>query len=196
MPTVSSILIYLGQFLLYAYKLRAHGLTCDYIETNGDLWTRENAPGLFQTSHCESNHICSKTFNITKINITPYYTAPHDSLVEDMLRKCCGNCTPMESSILANMSELTKESISTADMVFPVLAREDTEMLYGFHFVPFVPGPSVFYITRREHKFLMNILSIWPVVIVCLLMAIIAGFLCWIFETRTNEEEFPKPFHF
>ena len=158
MLTVRSILMCLGQFLLYVYNLKASGITCDYIEPNGDLLTRENhrenASGHYETSHCESNHICTKTFNITKIDITPYYTPAQGSLVDEMFRKCCGNCTPVVSTILANMSELTKESISMADMVFPVLAREDTHMLYGFHFVSFVPGPSVFYITRRENNFL------------------------------------------
>ena len=199
---MSSILLYLGQFLLFACTLRASSPTCDYIEPNKDLWTRENIEeafnNTFDKSYCESNYICNKTFSIISIKTFPYYnsTWPY---VRDMLYKCCGYCNsrsfPNSSKVIANTSELTRESISTADMVFPVLAREDTEILYGFHFVPFIPAPSTFYITRREDNFLKNILSIWPVVIVCLLMSIIAGFLCWIFETWKNEEEFPKPFH-
>ena len=183
--------------LLYAHKLRAARPTCNYIERNGDLRTKMDVKTPYKTNHCVSNQICAKTFNVTKISMIPYYTPhpSHDSLIDEMLRKCCGNCSPVVSTILANVSELTEKAIIAADMVYPVLARKDAEMLYGFHFVPFFTNPSTFYITKREDNFLRNILTIWPVVTVCLLMSIIAGFLCWIFETWTNEEEFPKPFH-
>ena len=189
----STLMLRLGPFLVvFICVVKAEELTCNYIEPNGDVKSKEEIVAEFNTSHCESNHICNKTFNVTTINIKPYSSL---SLVENMLKKCCGNCFPPVFTTFANVSELTQESISTADMVFPVLAREDTEKLYGFHFVPFVPVPSTFFITRLEDKFVGDIINIWPVIIACLLMAIIAGFFCWIFETWKTEEEFPKPFH-
>ena len=70
---MSSILMCLGLSFLSVCALRAAGLTCDYIELNGDFRTKEDVTTPFKPSHCESNHICTRTFNITQINIIPYY---------------------------------------------------------------------------------------------------------------------------
>ena len=193
------VLIILMQAIFFAPKIMAEeALTCDYIQPNSEEVTMESLKKLWKNqteeTPCEQNNICAKPFNITYINIVPYYREP--TFIEVMLGKCCGNCSATTNSILLrNITELTRDAINTSDFVFPILAREDTEMLYGFHFVPVLPIPSTYYVTAYKDEFLENILSIWPVIVVCLLMAIIAGFLCWIFEMWSNEEEFPKAFY-
>ena len=37
-------------------------------------------------------------------------------------------------------------------------------------------------------------LSMWPLLVVCVMWAIVAGFFIWVFETYGNKEEFPRPF--
>ena len=186
------------QVILFAPKMMAEeALTCDYIEPNNEEATMESFRNSLKNptekNPCERNYICAKPFNITYIKILPFYRSPN--YLEVMLDKCCGNCPAPTNSTLNNITELTRDAINTSDFVFPILAKEDTEILYGFHFVPAMPVPSVFYITVYEDDFLVNILSIWPVIVVCLLMAIVAGFLCWILEMWSNEKEFPKPFY-
>ena len=34
----------------------------------------------------------------------------------------------------------------------------------------------------------------WPLLVICVMWAIVAGFFIWILETYWNEKEFPRPF--
>ena len=38
------------------------------------------------------------------------------------------------------------------------------------------------------------VFQVFPISVVCILASIVAGFVCWLFETWTNREEFPRPF--
>ena len=41
---------------------------------------------------------------------------------------------------------------------------------------------------------ILSCLHMWPLFLVCVLMVLISGFLCWILEMRENPGEFPAPF--
>ncbi len=43
-------------------------------------------------------------------------------------------------------------------------------------------------------RIIMGCLQMWPLLVICLLWAIVAGFFMWLFETRHNPEQFPRPF--
>ena len=38
--------------------------------------------------------------------------------------------------------------------------------------------------------------NLWPILVICLLLCVIAGFPVWVIETWTNKAEFPRPFVF
>ena len=46
----------------------------------------------------------------------------------------------------------------------------------------------------KKYNLLKSILRLYPLIIVCLLLAVVSGFIAWIIETWKNEEEFPRPF--
>ena len=81
---------------------------------------------------------------------------------------------------------------------FKVLGREDTSQMYGHPFIPLIEIPNVYYVTVNKGNLMMDLiiscLQMWPLMIMCALMVIISGFICWCMETWNNENEFPRTF--
>ena len=119
--------------------------------------------------------------------------------IEKALNKCCGNCTKLRTKkYFANISEVTPLTINSSDFVLLFLGSSSAVTLYSFYFLPVIYAPSVFYITHKGVPILQRLftscLSLYPLIVICLLMAVISGFMAWIMETWNNEEEFPRPF--
>ena len=169
--------------------------TCSYITyiTNyNEGWNTLNYTAI----KCVQNNICEKTFNVTFIEMFPHYYPGYLSSIYDMFAKCCGNCVKYNThNTLRNISALKEEDVQTSDFVYPVFASADTRRLYGSYYLPVDPIPYVYYITKNNDSVFHGILSIWPVLFIAILMAIIAGFVGWLLETWQNEEEFHRPFH-
>ena len=149
---------------------------------------------------CWSENICRKTFNISAIKLPPF-SLLMDIHVKEMVFHCCGDCAEiLNGSSFSNMSEVTATSISTSDIIFPIFSRSSVNTLYGFWFIPLIDIPSGYYVTRERSKgqimkdMLMDILKLWPIICICLLLAVISGFVVWILETWVNKDEFPRPF--
>ena len=118
-----------------------------------------------------------------------------------MLESCCGNCAkPVKSVSFKNISEVTISSINTSDIIYPILGRANTETLHGFWYIPFNDIPSAYYVTKMKTpvetiESIFNGLSdLWPLLLFCLLFALIAGYIVWVLETYGNKEEFPRGF--
>ena len=71
------------------------------------------------------------------------------------------------------------QCFSTAHFLFPVLGRSNVASMYGYRFIPLVEVPSVYYITKKTNDVTTHVitscLSMWPMVIICLLMVAISG---------------------
>ena len=138
---------------------------------------------------------CLKQFNITHIDLKPF----DPRILSSVVQMCCGYCTNVRVvNTVGKISDVTKAVMNTSHFVFPVLGRQDTPMLYGYRFLPLIEPPHLFYITHKQHdlmnKLLMSCLSMYPLLIVCALMVIVSGVLCWFMETWTNKDEFPRGF--
>lgn len=150
---------------------------------------------------CNSTNICNQDFTVTSL-LTPPYS--NHNLVVDIIKECCGSChkdhniavsyIPVNGDIMNLMATIRNVS----DFVFPFIAPADVRILYGWYFVPVAHVSSFIYITRREHNVLSNLIrstmKLYPLVIICLSLAIISGFIIWLLETWFNEKEFPRPF--
>ena len=82
--------------------------------------------------------------------------------------------------------------------VFPLLGRTSAEKLYGYHFIPLIEPPSIYYVTLKGTNPMVHLikqcLQMWPLIVNCFFMVIIAGSLGWFMETWGNKDDFPRPF--
>lgn len=181
--------------LLLASSCQSHGTKC---RVKLDLEVCQSHAGEVQGSHCDEviAPVCLKTINVTFIELEPY----GHYVVDDLLRTCCCGKTngTTHVSTVRKMSELTKTVLDHSDFVFPVLASFDAVEVYGFHFIPIVETSSVYYITLKANKLLqrslLSCLRMWPLMLICILMVAVSGFIGWLMETRSNSKEFPRPF--
>ena len=144
---------------------------------------------------CSEADVCKKEFYITYVKLEPYSS----EIVADLLRTCCGGCINVtEVNVLRKTSLIPSPFNITSHFVFPVLGRTHFLKLYGYHFIPLIKTPSVYYITQKNENQMQQLLSscvnMWPLIIICLLMVAISGFIGWLLETSANKEQFPRSF--
>jgi len=151
-------------------------------------------PMKYHLHTCHENNVCKKQFNISYVRLEPYTTG----IVVDLLYTCCGKCTKFaEVKTYDDVSQVPAPTNTTSHFIFPVLGRSAAVKLYGYHFLPLVQTPSVYYITPKVTN-ILNILveeclNMWPLLINCMLMILLSGFVGWLLEQRDNQE-FPKQF--
>ena len=148
------------------------------------------------TQRCSQNELCKRNYKVSSINLPPYSTA---NLLEKIVHKCCGHCVNFTYiNFFKNITEVTLHSINTSDFIMPFVAKSSAVSLYGYHFIPLVDVPTAFYITPKNKSVLESLilkcLNLYPLIVICLLMAIISGFIAWSLETWYNKEEFPRTF--
>ena len=164
--------------------------------------TTFNATSDFQikTNDCSQTTICRKLFKTGRIYRRSLGTtiATH---ISEMLRRCCGNCTKFyQTNLLPGQDETNKTVVQEFHFVYPVYGISTVKSIQGMHFLPVLNFPSAYYVTLKKSErevavqMIMTCLEMWPLIVICLLMSIIAGFLIWILDTWTNEKQFPRSF--
>ena len=156
---------------------------------------------LSDVNNCKHKSVCNKTFDVYYLRIKPYYNKEIIYLFEGILKSCCGcfNGTKIRSKHSTKNYERTSvELITQADFLFPIAASSSSETVYGRYFIPLYEMHGAYYITIKKSFTLMQLLTacleLWPLLIACILMAILSGFVAWILETWVNKEEFPRQF--
>lgn len=116
--------------------------------------------------------------------------------IEKYLDLCCRNCSKSKViNVFANMSQVKPATINTSNFVYPFLGSLADEFVNGYYFIPVMHVPEAYYITTSPKITLFHsIFHLYPLVTICLLMALLAGFICWCAETRRNTAEFPRDF--
>ena len=80
----------------------------------------------------------------------------------------------------------------------PLLGKSSALTLYGYHFIPVVDVPTIFYFTARRTspviELALECINLSPLILILLLMAIISGFIAWLLEMPANNEQFPRSF--
>ena len=153
----------------------------------------------FPEYQCVNGDICNREFNITKINLLPYHKIMHNDIMR-LLDICCGKCAKRKIvDTVSDLSKVSVESLASSDFIFPFLGPISADRLHGFHFIPMFDAPSCIYITMKKQSpkdTLFNLIQacaeLWPLLLICLLMALISGFVAWLFETWNNASEFPR----
>ncbi|CAB3988599.1 Potassium voltage-gated channel subfamily F member 1, partial [Paramuricea clavata] len=131
-------------------------------------------------------------------------------LIDKMIDKCCGNCskghgishvrygTPKES---LNEVKYTISSKQVVHLSFPIAGKETDEEYKGEYYRPLFSSPGVAVLVMKEdpsksaRAILNSVLSTWPVLLLTLVMAWLAGIAMWALDTWNNPDEFPRAFH-
>ena len=151
------------------------------------------------------------------LDVEPYSGDMFRTILKETVEHCCweqGVAPKIEfeqasnlSSIIGKNLELRIEGINYiersmgdqfAHFIFPVLGNRKSEKLHGHFFIPIFNPPGAFYITRKRgvdfENLIQDCVALWPLLLLCIVMASIAGFVAWLFETRKNKDEFPRSF--
>ena len=71
---------------------------------------------------------------------------------------------------------------SRTDLVYPVLGYTDHIHMHGFSFIPMVDETHTYFVRRQKtnKEIVLRVVAssadLWPLLIICLLMAVITGF--------------------
>ena len=156
---------------------------------------------LTHNMECVNNDICNKTFNVSIIRLEPLSTMLFPNFLKYMLGVCCSKCAIISVMNRFNDTrELNVSAISSSDFVFPVLGYLKSMQLYGYHYIPIMQTPDIFFISNMKstriivESLIESSTNIWPLLVICLLMTFIVGFFIWLIETWQNKNEFPRPF--
>ncbi|XP_066933143.1 uncharacterized protein [Clytia hemisphaerica] len=138
-----------------------------------------------------------------------------EEYLQKMVKEVCTGCTKLiwdTSNFKERFSQLEKGimnselSNSTADIFFPVQGSSGgstggpvTRYKLKYYYLPIMNSPSILHYTSKESSHDKDILwksisSAWPIVISCVILAVLAGIVIWALETYWNEEQFPREF--
>ena len=162
--------------------------------TSGERsWVEQTTPNNINQA-CRNMPFCKKTFNISYVTVPPY--SPSNT-IQYFLQQHCGECAKSRVvNVFADVSEVQPESIRTSDFIYPFLGCPDDLSINGYHFIPVIRAPVAYYMTPTEDKLTLfhNLSEILPFLLVAIMIAAVAGFVCWIVETLADTGVFPKSF--
>lgn len=166
-------------------------LRCHHIEYKYD----EKLSPRSNINICIDNKICNRNFTISYVEFPPYSMA---ETVQLRLHACCGACVDITKiRQFKNITELNTKSLeNSADFIYPVMGSLLHPSMYGYYFIPIFPLPDYVYVTLKLDpvftRLLRSINGAYPLIVICLLMTIVSGFITWLLERWFNEEEFPR----
>ncbi|XP_078352789.1 uncharacterized protein LOC144637600 [Oculina patagonica] len=118
------------------------------------------------------------------------------SIISDLVTTTCGTCEEHNDTKLVSSSSSKGDHVS-----FPVIKTQaygDTE--YS-KFIPVITVPGIVVIQKKSTdsglltKVMANsIFEFWPIFVLTLVTALLAGIIIWILDSRTNQEHFPRTF--
>ena len=148
---------------------------------------------------CRDVDVCRGDINISYINIRPYSDHRFSAVIDRMLLARCGNCTKLKRiNTFSNITEVTPSSTNTSQFIWPVFGHSDATKLYGYSFLPIIHLRSAYHINRMRENLVLKVakkcFELYPLLLVCVTVAVLTGFIAWILETWVNKDEFPRPF--
>ncbi|XP_057300471.1 uncharacterized protein LOC130632586 isoform X2 [Hydractinia symbiolongicarpus] len=125
-------------------------------------------------------------------------------LLDDLVTHSCGTCerpsgvrnTTLDKKLngrgsyaeKANFNKVVKEIDGYTDLTFPVIGFSGLVEYFGYKYVSLLHRPGVVLIVRDKPiseivvEMIFMVLSIWPLILLNLIMMTAAGFLVWILE--------------
>ena len=107
-----------------------------------------------------------------------------------VLLPCCDNCIRYKivhqfSTLADFLNSTTDMNVTKADFVMPIVAPKSISKIYGYNYYQITNALSGVYVTSKStsikgHGLLKACLGMWPLLVVCMAMAFIAGFITWL----------------
>lgn len=149
---------------------------------------------------CKNENVCRRKFSITCKH--EMHSVHLLTLLNQVLDACCGDCAAYHTyKIIRHFGDLRHEDVfRNSDLIFPIIGERAVTRMFGMYFIPIIEISCSYYLTREKTGdenliFLVKAcLQSWPLVVFCMLLSIIAGFVIWILERENNRGEFPKRF--
>ncbi|XP_022804392.1 phosphatidylinositol phosphatase PTPRQ-like [Stylophora pistillata] len=117
-------------------------------------------------------------------------------VIHDLVISTCGTCVAHRHTKLVS-SNITQDN----QVSFPVTRTQTIGDTAYSKFVPAISFPGFVVVKRRDSpiptftKLLTtSIFDSWPVCVLALLTALLAGIIIWILDSKTNPEHFPRTF--
>ena len=150
---------------------------------------------------CSTSRVCNKPFTFTYIEKHPFVHALQ-TIFSNALRTCCGKCKSLENypSRTVHSQQFSRSLVNASSFVFPVLGYHNLNNMYGYRYVPILELSNGYFITRAQtpeqivDRVMKSCASLWPLLLIMLLLAVVAGFLVWLTETCVGTDEFPTGF--
>eukprot|EP00493_Phyllostaurus_siculus_P022489 UN22821 len=96
---------------------------------------------------------CSRSLSFTHVQLEPYMI----EIIHDLVHRCCGVC-PSNNYTDKRISDVSKipdvGDNNSTDFVFPVLGLNSARKMFGYHFIPFIQPPSLYYYTAADRQML------------------------------------------
>ncbi|XP_066931476.1 uncharacterized protein [Clytia hemisphaerica] len=149
---------------------------------------------------------CRFNFDIAKINNKPFSTTYFLDLIQHrLIDECCG-CVDQKiaheydntSDFLHSLENRTHEQVER--IIFPFYGDTTRKVYHGLHFLPLYYLEEAVLISvhasdsEKMEQLVFLVLSLWPLFLVCIMLACTAGFIMWLMETWGNRIDFRRPF--
>ena len=112
-----------------------------------------------------------------------------------VLRGCCKTCAVCSVvNVIKDTTMVTQSILNSSDIIFPVLAKSPSLEMHGFHYLTVYDAPTAYYFSLKKsddtilNEIIHVYVDLWPFLVVCLLLAVISGFLIWLLEARSNTD--------
>ena len=98
------------------------------------------------------------------------------------LQTCCRGCANITMGhTFNNVSEINLSEETSTRFILPFLGRSTAQELYSYRFIPFTNVPHAFYVTKNLpspiSQAIEACLSLYRLIVVCLLAAVISGYV-------------------
>ena len=108
-------------------------------------------------------------------------------VLKGVLEFCCGNKVNYTENFLDEKASVTDNghTMMTSDILHPILSYTKQEQSHGHFFIPLLDAPVGYFYQHRPSttkttlKLILACLRLWPLGTICLMMALIAGFIVW-----------------
>ncbi|XP_057304472.1 uncharacterized protein LOC130641614 [Hydractinia symbiolongicarpus] len=156
---------------------------------------------------------CPQTMKVNWWNIPPYaykkkpvdikVTGIFKTIVEKLVRDCCGSCVEFDyNTEAASNSEILKSQIGENQSVlaFPIYGSMTNVKFQNQPYFPVVESPGVIYIqgtadsSNAATAVMEAVLQGWPVLVLTLIMAALSGIVMWALDSYWNPDQFPSSF--
>ena len=150
--------------------------------------------------------LCHKYSKCHHMDITliqrQLYRTKVGNIFTKTIQECCDTCASYSiTNMIQRVDEIDESILSSSDAIFPVLGYKSTTEMYGFYFIPVLEAPNAYYFTLKPTQsekvlhLMKGCLSTWPLIVICLLLSCLSGFVIWCMEQQKNEGQFPKRFY-